>query len=413
MMDQTNTNRYRTLARLLVGREPELPVGDDREWLELVQLAHSESVAPLLHRALAGMPDVERPAQASEVLAGLYRSALHRSLVQRAVRQRFCRRLAERSIPVLILKGAALALTCYDDPPARPMLDIDVLVPPSRLEEAACCLVEDGFQYRSGSLAAEMRGPRGHVACVHAATETAVEIHWELKGLGPGHEAALPEIWSGARPAGFDETAKVMRLGHTLVHLCAHMLFQHKWTSLQGLFDLHRALLATDGAEAVVARDAATRWGLVSCTALALLHVRELFGMPLPTELEGWASEAAPRGDLQARVASLALVPGAPEMPHRDLLDLLAKQSDKSLISFLFPPPERLRRRLGLSADDRVSAAAYVRVMAHRLRNSPAHVGQLWRFWRSSRATSSVEVRAAASARRSELGARRGEPNER
>jgi hypothetical protein len=160
-----------------------------------------------------------------------------------------------------------------------------------------------------------------------------------------------------------------------------------------------------------VARDAAVRWRLASCTALGVLRVRELFGTPLPTELERWASAAASNGDFQARVASLALVPGAPEMPHRDLLDLLAKQSDKSLISFLFPPPERLRRHLGLRVADRVSLAAYLGVMARRMCNSPAHVGQLWRFWRASKATSNVALRAPASVELSEFGARRGEQN--
>ena len=39
-----------------------------------------------------------------------------------------------------------------------------------------------------------------------------------------------------------------------------------------------------DGSEAALALDAATRWELGPCTALALLRVQELFGTPLPAD---------------------------------------------------------------------------------------------------------------------------------
>jgi hypothetical protein len=342
------TERYELLAGLLVGRTPSEPVPSDAEWMELVALAQKEGVGPLFHRAVCACTGLEVPTAARRVLALTYCRAVDVRMQQEAARQDLCRRLSERRIPALLLKGAALALACYDDPATRPMADLDVLVPRGRVEEAARCLGENGFRLLSSSLSTALRSPRGDMAFTHGATGILVELHWELNALGRLQTEVQAEIWSEPRPAGGDGAPLIMRPGHALPLLCAHMIAHHQYARLLWLFDLHRVLLTIDAAEAAVAQDAATRWRLAPCTALALLRVRTLFATPLPGELHAWAREAASRDSLGTRMATLALTPGAPERPDGDVVNLVMNRSG-SMLRILFPSPSALRERLGLT----------------------------------------------------------------
>jgi hypothetical protein len=375
-------SQYQLLAGLVAGRAPTLPVDSEGEWIGLVELAQAEGVGPLLAHSLQSLPEVAIPDPVREALAMIYRQAVYNSLIHRSARAQLCRHLHVRQIPVLLLKGAELSFRCYDDPATRPMQDVDLLVPRSRVKEAACCLEEIGFHPLSGSLSAELQRPRGHLVYIHTLTQAMVELHWELKLLGRAQAAAIPEIWSGVSPAAGDPAALVMRLGHLLPILCAHMLLQHRTARLLWLYDLHRVLLTMDSMEAALARDAATRWSLAPCTALALKRVQELFDTPLPVALEEWVGGRAPRDGLQARVARQALAADI-EAPSEYLMSLLMNRN-YSTRSILVPALDDLRQRLRLQSHERVGPIAYMTFVAQRLRNGPLHFRQLWRFWRTT-----------------------------
>src|SRR5713101_1039905 len=93
-------DRYQLLADLLVGRVPARPIGGEAEWRELVSLARAERVGPLLDRALDERPEVEVPPSPRQMLAVLYLAAKHECRVQQSLRERLCRHLAERGIPM-------------------------------------------------------------------------------------------------------------------------------------------------------------------------------------------------------------------------------------------------------------------------------------------------------------------------
>jgi hypothetical protein len=371
--------RYQPLADLIVGRVPMQAPSSAAEWAELAALAEAEGVAPLLARALRDQSHLAVPAATGETLGAAYRNALYFSLLYQSMRERLCQRLSEQSIPVILLKGADLAVSCYDDPATRPMSDLDVLVPRARREEAGRCLEQEGFQPRSGSLVEELRSHRGHMGYVHLKTRCVVEVHWTLKGLGWAHAAAVAEIWAGALPATFDPWAQVMRPGHKLPLLAAHMLLQHRLARLLWLYDLHRVLLATDAAEAAVAREAATRWRIDACLAVALLSVRELFGTLLPEPLSDWASATVVRQHWQARRAALPLTSASLAQPDGRLMNLIMNR-DWSQLRSLFPSPATLRRQLSLSAQDSV-LPAYASLLLRYLRRAPANCLRFWRYW--------------------------------
>jgi putative nucleotidyltransferase-like protein len=384
---------YHLLARLLIGDVPAREVGDEAEWAELIALAGAEGVAPLLDSVLRRGAGCAVPATAAAALAREYKHAVYAALFRAPVRECLCRRLEERAVPVLLLKGAALAYTYYDDPTTRLMADLDLLVPRPRLEEAARCLEEGGCRPASSSLATALRSPWGHLKYIDTTNGVVVELHWDLSEMRRLPPRALEEIWAGARPAGPGGTARILRPGHDIPLLCAQMILRRQYATLQSLFDLHRVLLATDATEAALARSSAARWRLVPCTAHALIRVRELFGTPLAGGLYDWAREEVSRDSLQARVAVRALSPGAMERPAGDLVDLVMNRN-WSKLRICFPAPVVLREQYGLAAHQNL-LPAYVAHVGRYLRKSPTELRRLWRAWRATPVSESSVADAA------------------
>lgn len=385
--------RYHLLAGLLVGRAPAGAIGDEAEWEALLALAQAESVGPLLHRAIGALPAGTAPPAAAEALARTYREAVHASLLVESARGWLCRELHERAIPALLLKGAALAFSCYDDPATRPMGDLDLLVPRSRLTDTARCLEEAGFELEllPRSLVPALNRPRFHHVYVHPRSQTVVELHWELRGVRDGQAEVLAEIWAHAAWVDSRTGARMLSTEHMVPLLAAHMTLQHKRATLLWLYDLHRALLAASAPVAARVPDVADRWGLAPCTAHALLQVKALFGTPLPEALEIWAAATAAQKSLQGNVARLALAPCPPEMPDGGLLNL-ALEGDWRRLRSLLPAPAALRERLGLGPYDRVSLA-YAALLARYARKAPAHVRRLWRLRRAANGLQSDAIR--------------------
>jgi hypothetical protein len=318
-------------------------------------------------------------------LEAFYLAAAGESLLLESVRTRLCHRLREQAIPLLLLKGAALALTCYEDPATRLMTDLDVLVPQSRLEEAARCLEADGFRHYelARSVIQHMNRPRRHLIYTHPTTRAVVELHWEVALPRRVRAAAVPEIWEQARPVSSDGAVLMACPGHMIPLLCAHMTLQHKCVTLLWLYDLHRILLTADPSEIMQARDVADRWDLAPATAHALLRVQQLFGTPVPAKLATWAADVASQPGLQGHIAALALVQGAPEMPQSALLNLIM-EGDWRFLRRLFPAPQVVRDRFGLAPNERV-APAYATLLARRLRQSPGELRRLWNCLRAAR----------------------------
>jgi hypothetical protein len=376
------TDQHEWVGALLVGRVPHPVPAGDAAWARLIAAAQAEGVGPLLAWALRTHSPVDLPPAAVEQLELIYRGAMAASLRLQSLRTRVCRRLTERSIPVLVLKGAALALTCYEDPATRPMGDLDLLVPSSRLQEAARALEQDDFRPAPlpPSLIPFVNRPHRHLAYAERRTGAIVELHWEVQLPRGALRKALPEIWTHAQPLPIDDPAHAMCPGHAIPYLCAHMTLQHKRASLLWIYDLHRLLLAADTTELHRAERAAAQWGVAAAMAQVLLRVQCLFGTPLSEPLRRWAGEARRGGGLQARVAQLALEPESAGMPHNGVLNLLLDADWRFLRSTL-PAPQVLRERCGLSPDQSV-IPAYAALLRRHVGRLPAQARQLWRLWR-------------------------------
>ncbi len=123
---------YRALCLVLSERMEQVDWGayTPQEWALFARMAEAEGVAPLIHYTFqgagypAGIPDETRQSLA----LAYYSTAAHNALLFRELERILAALAAGAEIPVIVLKGAALAQTVYPDPALRPMGDLDLLV---------------------------------------------------------------------------------------------------------------------------------------------------------------------------------------------------------------------------------------------------------------------------------------------
>ncbi|MCB0007420.1 MAG: nucleotidyltransferase family protein, partial [Anaerolineales bacterium] len=139
--DATETYFLTLLGHFLTGQTPPASPADC-DWHRLHDLAHSHRLSPLLAAALP--PGT--PAAAAGPLQTQARQRRIRTMVMvadyAAIRQSFAR----ANIPLVPLKGIALAHTVYPSPSMRYFDDLDMLIPQDRGPEALAVLADLGYQ---------------------------------------------------------------------------------------------------------------------------------------------------------------------------------------------------------------------------------------------------------------------------
>ena len=149
--------------------------------------------------------------------------------------------LAKEKIPVLLLKGAALAFTQYPHPEMRSMGDIDMLFRRQDLARALEVIESCGYHfiYRQGFLGQEFSYNKNDVAYA-----LPLDLHWRLSSyVVLAHVLDFDEMWQAAGTfPGEAEIPCILSPEHALLHACVH-LAKHQaledTTRLLWLFDIH------------------------------------------------------------------------------------------------------------------------------------------------------------------------------
>ena len=199
---------------------------DHVEWQAVCQVAQREGLAPLLYHVTRDWgPAAGMPPAVDEELRRAYMGTARRNAILFDELERILPALAAAGVPVLLLKGAALAQVVYGNIAVRPMADLDLLVREKDLPAALGVLPALGYGitpplvYRS-----EVMLQR------HIQAETVlVELHWNPFVYPYYHYSGLIDwAWQSALPISLGQTSAWM-LGPEaqLLHLCGHLLLHH------------------------------------------------------------------------------------------------------------------------------------------------------------------------------------------
>lgn len=200
----------------------------------------AEGLAPLAFHSLSNLPPIDPAIR--QLLAHEHRRSARFGLSALADLQSLVPALAAAQVPVLLMKGAALATRLYPAPSLRPMRDLDILIHREDVSKAHDVLTGLGYT------AAPERRPGAQLAFGTERTyrrpgHLPVELHWHILNLTSyQHLAPAAWFWQQAEPVEIaGVSALVLRPTAQLLHLAAHLSLHHFDT--RGIWTYDIALL--------------------------------------------------------------------------------------------------------------------------------------------------------------------------
>lgn len=258
------------------------------DWAKLTWLAEQERATPVLWKrlsAIAPLPDDAQPLHRMSMVSEFRMSHLESRMLSALDT------LSEAEIEPVLLKGAALALTVYGSFVARPMSDVDLLVPREDVMRARDALTASGWTEGVDNSPEFYEGHHHLQPLVDSqGTGTSLELHTSL--FFEGHPFALTsdDIRRRAeKVVVHGRTVLVPSVHDQLLHLCLHFAWSHMmatgaWRAFRDL----DALLRTERVDwkefVTLARDA--RGGSACYWTFRL--ARSVAGISVPR----WVEEA-------------------------------------------------------------------------------------------------------------------------
>jgi len=201
----------------------ERPIHRDVVWEQFLTRAERLGVAPLVHTTLTRCVERTRvPAEVRRRLDHVYYQQAARNARLSASLEEVLAALSRRAVPVIVLKGAALAEPVYGNIALRPIGDLDVLVRPRDLDLADRLVRELGYVPDESSHPADWyRRHHHHLApCRSRDGSSFLELHQHIFPPAAGVRVPIEDLWQRARRAELGSgSALVLAPADLLLHL--------------------------------------------------------------------------------------------------------------------------------------------------------------------------------------------------
>lgn len=292
-------DRLRSLARLLADERAFFAwEGTERDQHELWNTAVDEGVEQMLAARLR-LDSGHRWSAGSRLAA---RETLARAAVLDMLQHRELRRVvsafAAASVPLLVLKGAAWAVTVYSSPETRPRRDTDLMIAPSCRELAHDALLGLGYEAAAENVMQMASAQRHYTRIDDFALAHHVDLHWR---------AANPLVFADVLPFSrlWDRSVAVEALGgahalcapDALLFACLHRVAHHGEASgLLWLLDVHWLAVRLTGGEWDEVVQSATGTPLARVCARSLARASDWLGTPVPAPVGAWMTGLAADG---------------------------------------------------------------------------------------------------------------------
>jgi hypothetical protein len=294
------------LAAVLMEHQPAWPCAPGEGVEAVIDISNAEGVAALLQARLQAsglvVPDALHVA-----LDDLVRIKAAQSLYRQAHGRAILARLESAQIPVLVLKGSALAYWAYAAPHLRECSDIDLLFPDIGVaRQAAEVIAPLGYTRLAAASAGDLVD--FEMTCVRgtAGERLEVDIHWHLSNAPVfAFRFGWAELWADSMPLpSLAPSARGLAPVPAFLHACMHRVQnialggpdRMKW-----LYDL--VVLARGFGEAewsAVAAQATAR-GLADTCADSLRAAEARFGAFAPAAVVDALMAAARREPMRVQ----------------------------------------------------------------------------------------------------------------
>jgi hypothetical protein len=259
---------------------------DTEDWPHLLALTRRHRVVGLVWRALKRSGCLVPP----EVSAAFQRSAnsaAKQAMLLSVESIRLSQLLSSSGIDALFLKGITVTLLAYGDPTLRHAKDIDLLVPPSAIDDTAALLRKAGYipTFDLESVPRERRAlwSRYTKSMDWVHDGVLLELHWRLTDAPLLHD--IPGA-DGRQTVAITAGRSIETLDddHLLAYLCVHGA-AHGWMRLKWLADVY-ALLPHEPEACEAAYRRLLQLGAGRSAGQALLLCHDFFDLPLTVPLQ-------------------------------------------------------------------------------------------------------------------------------
>jgi hypothetical protein len=285
------------------------------------------------------------PPEILRALVDAERAEAALELVRRHDLARVLSGFAAAGVPVVVMKGAALAYSRYSEPWLRPREDTDLLVEPADASRAADALASAGYSAAPMQRGRLVTHQQRYLRADAAGRRHACDLHWKIADPAPFADLLPPaDVFAQADHCGsWSPPALIPSRVHALMLASWHRVAHHRGSrDLLWLYDLHLLADGLSPADTDRARLILQRTRTAAVCAEALVLAAERFGTRVPAPLlEGDAEHA-----MTPPAIAVYLRPDARKV---DLLlaDLRAlpgwRARGRLVREHLFPPAEYMR----------------------------------------------------------------------
>ena len=209
--------------------------------------------------------------------------------------QRVLNVLGEAKVPVISLKGPALAFTAYRNPALREFVDLDLLVQPCDVVRARDVLVRNGYLLDSVVLddtdASLIHSSNREISFVKEERGITVELHWGVLHEMFPFQLDVGQLFESAC-VEHQERISFLSLSpaHLLLYLCAHGT-KHCWSNLRWLCDVACHVQANPSLDWDLCIRLAEPAGCELVLKHSLLLTGQVLGLELPDPIAQYASQ--------------------------------------------------------------------------------------------------------------------------
>jgi len=309
-------------------------------WDLVLQRLQAHGLIPLFYHRLQTLdfPGVPQPVR--EQLRRTFRNNAIWNVLLTQELVRLLTRLGAAGVPVIPLKGIALAESLYGDSALRTCIDLDILIHPRYAAESLRVLHASGYAHRCGTPAFFHRLVRHGKDCELRREDAhmvyPLEVHFGLIWGGPVERRLVADIWSNAVPRPFHGApACALCPEWEFLHLAEHAA-RHRLSPLKWIVDLDW-LLVRGALDWKNAHEKARRMGWERIVQFSLAACAVLFETPVPEPFAGMPRPSALR--------ILGSGPGSLEFPREALFNLLLLPTLRQKLQFIavrlfVPSPE-------------------------------------------------------------------------
>ena len=273
--------RERTwITAFLRGEKPE---PKDLDWDAVFSICQGEGISPILYKIIEKHAAFEIPSLIRDNFKAAYLLNHFRNETFLNDLKYLLGLFQKENIPILLLKGAALLTTLYEDPALRPMDDLDLLVHEEDLEKAHHLFITAGYPLTGKEYWPWWRKFGG--ARSYLRDDVLVELHWNLGG--PDFPLSSAEVFTRTKKIALSGTqALTLAPEDFLLYHLYHAVYHHAILKLIWLMDI--AKITTSWKEEI-------KWGrfwekakalnLAPGVGLGLREAKEVMGAYVPEEI--------------------------------------------------------------------------------------------------------------------------------